>query len=98
VLVAPPLSLKYMREMGFKTFDKWWDESYDTETDHTRRLMKILDLIEHIDSLTDAQCVNMYREMTPTLMHNAENLMKISMDNGMSHRLRKWTDSSMGIQ
>jgi len=98
VLVAPPHSLKYMREMGFKTFDQWWDESYDTETDHTLRLMKILDLIEHIDSLSDSQCVEMYRDMTPTLMHNAENLMKISMDSSMQHRLRKWTDSSLGIQ
>jgi hypothetical protein len=87
-----------MREMGFKTFDQWWDESYDTIKDHTQRLMKILDLIEHIDSLSDQQCVDMYRDMMPTLMHNAENLMSISMDNSMMHRLRRWTDSEMGIQ
>lgn len=98
VLVAPPHSLQYMKEMGFKTFDKWWDESYDTERDHTLRLMKILDLIEHIDSLSDQECADMYRDMTPTLMHNTETLMRISMDNSMQHRLRKWTDSSMGIQ
>lgn len=97
VLVAPPLSLKYMRELGFKTFDKWWDESYDTERDHTLRLMKILKLIQWISELSEQQCVDMYEQMMPTLMHNIENLMSISMNNGMTHRMRSWTDSSMGI-
>ena len=39
----------------------------------------------------------MYEQMMPTLMHNIENLMSISMNNGMTHRMRSWTDSSMGI-
>ena len=31
ILVAGPNYLKTLHEYGFKTFDKWWDESYDSE-------------------------------------------------------------------
>jgi hypothetical protein len=30
-------SLKKLKELGFKTFDKWWDESYDDEKDLTKK-------------------------------------------------------------
>ena len=26
-----PHYLKKLKELGFKTFDSWWDESYDSE-------------------------------------------------------------------
>ena len=41
VLVAPPFTLQYMHKLGYKTFDKWWSEDYDTTTDHFKRMEKI---------------------------------------------------------
>jgi hypothetical protein len=49
ILVAPPNTLRYMREMGFKTFSEFWDESYDEITCNADRMLKILQLIDSIN-------------------------------------------------
>ena len=38
---APYKTLEVMKQYGFKTFDKWWDESYDDEPDDWKRLEMI---------------------------------------------------------
>ena len=76
VLVAPPHSLKYLKTMGYKTFDRWWDESYDECESHMDRMFKIVELIEHINSLTDREVFNMYTEMLPVLEHNFNTFVK----------------------
>jgi hypothetical protein len=70
VLAAPPRTLEYLKKCGVKTFDKWWDESYDREENHENRLIKILELIDYIDSFTIDQLKDMYQEMLPILEHN----------------------------
>ena len=37
-------TLKYLHSIGFKTFDKWWDESYDEIKDGWERFDAILKL------------------------------------------------------
>jgi hypothetical protein len=71
VLVAPPYTLVALKSLGYKTFDKWWDESYDLEEDHTLRMQKIFKVIDFINSLSDHQITEMYSEMKDTLDHNA---------------------------
>ena len=39
-------SLKYLKSIGFKTFDKWIDESYDDESDRDRRCKMIVNVLE----------------------------------------------------
>ena len=39
-------SLKRVRELGFKTFPEWFDESYDEEENFTLRLNAMLDSYE----------------------------------------------------
>jgi len=41
-------SLNALRKQGFKTFEEYWDESYDDEADDTKRFFKVLDLIKEI--------------------------------------------------
>lgn len=48
IVVGPPKTLEYIRSLGFKTFNDFWDESYDDELDHGERLAKVFDLVEHI--------------------------------------------------
>ncbi len=40
ILVAAAGNLAYLKSYGFKTFDRWIDESYDNETDHDVRIQK----------------------------------------------------------
>jgi hypothetical protein len=42
------LYLQKLREMGFRTFGQYFDESYDLETDPVRRIEKIVELIESL--------------------------------------------------
>ncbi len=70
ILVAPPYSLEYLKTFGFQTFDRWWDESYDQETDHYNRLVKIFDIIDYINSKPLTELTNMYCEMKTVIKHN----------------------------
>ena len=72
LLVAPPYSLQYLHGMGFKTFSDWWDESYDTETDHVKRLDKIFAIIQQIADMSMSDINTMYTEMLPQLKTNLD--------------------------
>jgi hypothetical protein len=70
ILVAPPRTLEYLKTFGFKTFDKWWDESYDQEEDHEKRLMKIFDVIDIINRKSLEELKTIYEQMREILDHN----------------------------
>jgi len=70
IVVAPPRTLEYLKTFGFKTFDRWWDESYDLEEDHEKRLMKIFDVIDFINNKSLEELKIIYQEMEETLEHN----------------------------
>ena len=70
VLCAPPGSLALMRKDGFKTFGEFWDESYDNEENHEKRLEKIFDLLLEIDSWDLKKCQQIYKNMLATIFHN----------------------------
>ena len=70
LIVAPPYSLEYLDKLGFKSFNKWWDESYDKEENHTKRLMMIFDIVDYIDSLPYERLYELLDEMKDVLDHN----------------------------
>ena len=70
ILLAPPYTLKALREHGFKTFGEFWDESYDEIEDHEERLNKVFTLISDIDILSMDSCNTLYQKMIPILEYN----------------------------
>jgi hypothetical protein len=70
ILVSNPYSLKKLKEMGYKTFGKWWDESYDEETNFTRRFEKIIEIMIEISSWSIEKCFKITNEMEEVLLHN----------------------------
>jgi hypothetical protein len=70
ILAAPPKTLQFLREEGFKTFNGFWDESYDECTVHQERLFKIFDLIDDLNKKTYKELQDMYQAMIPILEHN----------------------------
>jgi hypothetical protein len=70
VLAGPAHNLKYLREYGFKTFSKWFDESYDDIEDPLLRLQAIGNTMREICSYSESQLEDMLVEMTPVLEHN----------------------------
>jgi hypothetical protein len=55
ILVTVPNSLKYLRELGYKTFDGLINELYDLEIDDSKRILKIIDEIDRLSKLDDKQ-------------------------------------------
>lgn len=79
VLLAPPGSLKLLKSLGFKTFDNWWDESYDLETDHVKRLEKVYNIVSNINNMSNTKLHSMLGAMSNVLVHNraiSRNLLK----------------------
>jgi hypothetical protein len=61
VIMAGPGALKYLRSYGFKTFDKFWDESYDAETDTVTRMEMIIKTMHEIQQLTESDWIEINR-------------------------------------
>ena len=76
ILIAPPKTLEFIKSLGFKTFDEFWDESYDDEFDHDTRLKKILEVIEYIDGMSIMDLRKLYNNMKSIVEHNFEVLDK----------------------
>jgi len=74
LLAAAPGNLVYLKSYGFKTFDRWIDESYDNIVDHDQRLQAIVDQVHKLCSLSDGQLRDMHQEMMPVLEHNFKHL------------------------
>jgi hypothetical protein len=77
ILLAPPYTLKCMKEAGYKTFDQWWDESYDEEENHMLRFKKIVEIIDWIDGLSYKVLLKMHKEMEAILAYN----FQVAIDN-----------------
>ena len=70
ILAAAPGNLAYLKSYGFKTFDRWIDESYDQELDHYIRIEKITAEIQRLCAMSPAQLKAMHEEMRETLEYN----------------------------
>jgi len=70
VLVGPAHNLKYLREYGFKTFNQWFDESYDDIEDPVERLTAITKTIKQISEYSLEDLQNILLDMQPVLEHN----------------------------
>jgi len=72
VLVAAPGNLAYLRKYGFQTFEPWIDESYDQETDHSRRLNMITTQIAKFAKMSSSDLEQTYQAMQQVLTFNRE--------------------------
>ena len=74
VVAGHPDTLTYLKKLGFKTFDKWWDESYDYITNPTDRMQAIVDLCIHLVNKTNTEWLAIYKDMQEVLEHNYNHL------------------------
>jgi hypothetical protein len=74
MLAAAPGNLAYLKSYGFRTFDQWIDEGYDTIADPDQRLQAIVDQTQRLCAMSDSDLRQMHREMQPVLEHNFNHL------------------------
>ncbi len=80
IMVGPPGNLEYMHKWGFQTFSEYWDESYDQEECHHKRLCKIFDLMEWIGNKSIEELQELYNIMMPTVMYNQVHILNLQDD------------------
>lgn len=71
IVFAAPGFLRNMREMGYKTFDRWWSEEYDNYGEQLR-IYKIQEILKGIYAKSIVELKLMLDEMQPILNHNRE--------------------------
>ena len=72
IIVSTPFFLKKLREIGYKTFHPWINESYDEEMDNDKRFFMILDEIKRLCSMTKEEIHKWYYEMEDILIYNQD--------------------------
>ena len=87
ILIGNPHSLKKLRELGFKTFSQWWDESYDEELNFTKRYKKIVKLMEDISSWSLDKCLDITQQMEEVFIHNFNILISKTEQNEVKELL-----------
>ena len=70
MLMGAVNNLAYLKSYGFKTFDRWIDESYDSETDPDKRIEMIVAELEKLCKLSNTELTTMYQEMQDILEFN----------------------------
>jgi hypothetical protein len=70
LIYGNPETLKKLRELGFRTFSRWWDESYDEEYDEKERMYKIIDILNYLNTLSKEELIEIREQMTETVEWN----------------------------
>ena len=69
-LIGNRYSLDHLKSLGYRTFDRWWDESYDTLEDVYDRTYGAFKEIKKISKLDKNSLYCMIKEMEEVLNHN----------------------------
>jgi len=70
ILVSSKGSLKKLKSYGFKTFDRWWDESYDECSYFVGRIDKISEIMKQLQKKSKKELIQMREEMQEVLLFN----------------------------
>lgn len=81
VLYGNKGSLEYLKKLGYRTYDKWIDESYDNENDRNFRSFKIIEQIKKFESKSIEELKEIREEMKEVCEFNKEHYKKLYQEN-----------------
>jgi hypothetical protein len=76
ILIGAAHTLQYLKSLGFKTFQDFWNEDYDAVQDASQRMLLVVDVINKISFLTVAQLQELCYNMREILEHNFDHYIK----------------------
>lgn len=79
ILLGNPGTLKLLQSFGYKTFSKWWDESYDNEPDLNKRTEMVVKIIQDLKNKSKDELIQIRNEMKETLNWN-QHIYRMSVD------------------
>lgn len=75
IIVSRPFSLQKLRELGYKTFSPYIDETYDTIVDDSERLFAIISEVKRLCELTPTELTEFLTNAKAIVEHNYELLI-----------------------
>jgi hypothetical protein len=72
VIVGSPGSLKQLKQLGFKTFDNFWSEDYDSMENHPKRMNAVVDIVKQISSMSVDSLKELCYNMQSIIEYNFE--------------------------
>lgn len=95
ILNAEEDSIKHLHDLGFKTFENFWDESYAGYGDVENRIDAIAEVVSELSKLGEWDLYNMFNsgEMQNILEHNWLQYQKYA---GSQH-INKWIQSNIPV-
>lgn len=70
VIVGCPGVLAQLQEYGFRTFDEFWSEDYDCETDFEKRVDMIIEILQKFAGMSPKQLTDLYQRMHNIINYN----------------------------
>jgi hypothetical protein len=87
VVVSSADHLRHLRDLGYQTFGRCIDESYDSNTNNQDRFEAVLYLTKSLIRSGQDNLHRLYQDLAPEIQHNAR-----VFQTGMTHRLRVVVD------
>jgi len=75
VVVGPAHSLKLLQSLGYKTFKKQVNESYDSISDDEERMQGLFRLIYEMSHFTGAELSELNEKLRNTIIHNQKHFL-----------------------
>jgi len=75
ILLSNAGSLKYLKTLGYKTFNHMWSEQYDEILDEHERLKEIVRVVHALSTLSNSQLKEVVLKNQDILEHNYKLLM-----------------------
>jgi hypothetical protein len=96
VLVAPQHSLRYLRSYGFRTFEPYIDESYDTIEDPIKRIERVTHILLEIQARSAAAKNALWRDLLPRVEHNRRHFYRGGFRDVLEVELRNMLEGLCG--
>jgi hypothetical protein len=92
LLLGNPYSLKYLKHLGFKTFDQVFDESYDSETVFYDRANILFENVKRMCSLSLQDCIKQLQVTEEICKFNQHHFLNNDWSFGLPNKIQEFID------
>ena len=89
MILSGPGTLAYLRKMGFNTFSPLIDESYDLETDPTKRMEMVINEMTRINNLSEKYQQYIWKECQAITSYNKNYFFSRTFQNKLVNELKE---------
>lgn len=95
IMMAPPYTLRYLREQGYQTFSPYIDESYDNIENNYERLLAVTKTFVDFVNQPREAIEEIYKKCLPIVEHNQQRLVSNHYAEQLNRELQRASDEKM---